>query len=104
MNEELWEMVNATYITKDYRLVASVDRGDGEMYDLGQNSAGDFLMFRRSTDPWALNSHLKGERLSPGDFAGFGLESKGYTEDEVCRASEEGEFSSLCRSNFIHVS
>ena len=108
-NAQLWELIDATYITKDYRLVATVERDENaitgsyvsETYDLGQNAAGEFMLFRRCTDPWMLNSHHKGERLSPQDFIGFGLGQKGYTIDEVCRAEEQGEFSSLCKSNLI---
>ena len=94
-------MINVTYITKDYRLIASVDREDGSIDDLGQNAAGDFRLFRRSTDPWTLNSHAPGRILSPDDYVGFKLGARGYTRDEVCRAEEDGEFSSLCKSNLI---
>jgi len=99
-----WEVLLQT-LPDGYRHVGSVERptadgGPGEMYDLGQNAEGNFLLFRRLTDPFALNSHAKGERLSPVDLAGFGLLPH-QSQDDARFAEEEGEYSSLCRSNLI---
>lgn len=98
---KLWEMIDVTHITKDYRRIASVERDDGGIYDLGQNAGGEFLLFRRRNDPWQLNSHHKGERLSIDDYTGFDLGSRGYSWEQVSRATEEGEYSSKCTSNLI---
>lgn len=109
MNESLWEVCELT-LPDGYRIVGSVERpdsagnvlGQGEIYDLGQNAEGQFRLFRRSTDPWSLNSHVgKGEILSDVDLAGFGL-----TREQSCepdRAAEHGDYSSLCRSHLIGV-
>lgn len=100
----LWEWCELT-LPNGYRMVGSVERptsdgnvlGNGDMYDLGQNAEGQFRLFRRSTDPWTLNSHNKGEVLSDIDLAGFGLTRSQSQE----RIEENGEFSSLCRSNLL---
>ena len=101
-----WEMTVIT-LPDGFRMVASVERptadgnvcGKGEMYDLGQNAEGQFRLFRRKTDPWLTYSHGKPEILSDLDLAGFGLNRAQSCEPE--RIEEEGDFSSLCRSNFI---
>ena len=93
-----WEMIEVA-LPGGYRMVATVDRPNGDVYDLGQNNEGQFRLFRRRTDPYALNSHGKGEILSDVDLAGFGLFRDQSCEPE--RAAEEGSFSSLCRSHFI---
>jgi hypothetical protein len=91
-----------------YRHVASVERpdsdgqcsGKGEIYDLGQNAEGKFRLFRRGRGELE-NSHVgRGEPLSDVDLAGFGL-----TREQCVSEPEdflnEGEFSSLCRSNLL---
>ena len=108
MNDDLWECVELL-LPNGYRMVGSVERptsdgnvlGKGEMYDLGQNAEGQFRLFRRSTDPWSLNSHGKPEILSDVDLAGFGLTRNQSYEPEGIE--EHGDFSSLCRSHLIGV-
>ena len=87
-----------------FRHVASVERpdsdgnvcGKGEMYDLGQNAEGLFRLFRRGNGVLE-NSHVGlGEPLSDQDLAGFGLTRKQSPLDP-----EEGDYSSLCKSNLI---
>lgn len=95
-----WEMTTIT-LPAGFRMVASVERPDGDMYDLGQNAEGQFRLFRRKTDPWLIYSHGKPEVLSDIDLAGFGLTREQSFEPE--RVEEDGEFSSLCRSNLIAV-
>lgn len=93
-----WEVVIKT-LPDGFRMVATVDRPDGDIYDLGQNAEGKFALFRRSTDPWSFYSHGKAERLSDQDVAGFGLlRAVCYEPDSLV---EHGEFSSLCRSHLI---
>jgi hypothetical protein len=100
MNEELWECVPIT-LPYGFRMVATVDRPGGDIYDLGQNAEGQFRLFRRKRDPFLFYSHGKPEILSDLDLAGFGLSRSDSCEPE--RAEEEGEFSSLCRSHLIVV-
>ena len=87
-----------------FRHVASVERPDsdgnvcgrGEMYDLGQNAEGLFRLFRRANGVLE-NSHIgRGESLSDQDLVGFGL-----TRADSPLDPEEGDYSSLCRSNLI---
>lgn len=104
-----WEMVQVQ-LPDGYRIVGSVDRPcsdgnvmtPGDTYDLGQNAEGQFRLFRRSKDPWTLNSHAKGEILSDVDLAGFGL-TRSQSCEEAEQAEQEGNFSSLCKSHLIEV-
>ena len=93
-----WEVVEKT-LPGGYRMVATVDRPNGDIYDLGQNAASKFAVFRRKTDPFHFYSHGPAERLSDADVAGFGLlravcADPGATEDS-------GEYSSLCKSHLL---
>ena len=72
----------------------------GEMWDLGQNAEGNFLLFRRLTDPFSLYSHAKGEKLSAVDLAGFGI-LPNQSRDMRRLAEDEGEYSSLCTTNML---
>ena len=104
-----WEVL-LVQLPNGYRHVASVERptsdgnvlGRGEMYDLGQNAEGNFLLFRRLTGPFESYSHAKGEKLSPTDLIGFGLLPH-QSQDDVILAEESGEYSSLARSNLVGV-
>lgn len=87
-----------------YRHVASVERpdadgnccGKGEMFDLGQNAEGKFRLFRRNNGVLE-NSHVgNGEALSDQDLQGFGL-----TRADSPLDPDEGDYSSLCKSNLI---
>ena len=87
-----------------YRHVASVERpdadgnvcGKGEVWDLGQNAEGLFRLFRRGKGVLE-NSHVgNGEALSDQDLIGFGL-----TREDSPLDPEEGDYSSLCKSNLI---
>ena len=80
-----------------FRMVASVERPDGSVYDLGQNADGIYRLFRRATGEFE-NSHCKGESLSDLDLQGFGLTRDQSPHDDV---ETEGNFSSLCLSNLI---
>lgn len=95
-----WEILEQV-LPDGYRHVATVDRPNGDIYDLGQNNEGNFLLFRRMTDPNFINSHGRGEALSPIDLAGFGLLRGQSLGPGLEFIEEEGEYSSLCRSNFI---
>lgn len=99
---KLWEMTVVT-LPAGYRIVASVERPDGDMYDLGQRADGQYRLFRRFTDPWLVNSHGKAEVLSEMDLAGFGL-SRAESQPDPELVDEEGSFSSLCKSNLIITS
>jgi hypothetical protein len=91
-----WEMVEKT-LPQGFRHVATVDRPNGDIFDLGQNAEGQFAMFRRSVDPWLFYSHGKAERLSDEDVQGFGLlRAVCYDPPE-----DQGEFSSLCKSHLL---
>lgn len=99
----LWEIGEKT-MPQGFRIVATVDRPDGDIYDLGQNAEGKFALFRRSSDPWGWWSYGKMERMSDQDIAGFGLLRAVCAEpdpDLVEEAHEWGEHSSLCVSNLI---
>lgn len=93
-----WEICEFT-LPQGFRLVGTVDRDDGDTYDMGQNAEGKFAMFRRSKDPWMLNSHGNAEPLSDIDLAGFELFRHNSIEPE--RAAEDGDYSSLVRSHLI---
>lgn len=96
----MWEIGEKT-MPNGFRLVATVDRPDGDVYDLGQNAEGKFALFKRNADPWGWWSYGKAERLSDADLAGFGLLRASCVEpDEI---HEWGEHSSLCKSNFIET-
>lgn len=99
MNEEQWEVVEKT-LPRGFRLVGVVDRPDGTVYDLGQNAEGKFALFRRCTDPFALNSHYdKPERLSDEDVRGFNLlRAVCYEPGDH---EEHGEYSSLCTTHLL---
>lgn len=96
-----WEVVEKT-LPGGYRIVATVDRPNGDIYDLGQNAESKFALFRRLTDPYSWYSHGKAERLSDADIAGFGL-LRAVCADLEETIQEEGEYSSLCRSNLIPI-
>ena len=94
---KLWEIVQKT-LPAGFRFVATVDRPNGDIYDLGQNNEGQFRLFRRCTDPQLMNSHHpKGEILSDTDLVGFGL-SREQSCDSV---NGDGQYSGLCISNLI---
>jgi hypothetical protein len=93
-----WMSVPVT-LPDGYRIVATVDRDDGSIWDLGQNNDKEFRLFQRSTDPWQWHSHGPATKLSPQDIQGFGL-----TDDpQFCQADVEGEglYSAIYASNFI---
>ena len=100
-----WEIVEKT-LPNGFRLVATVDRPNGDIHDLGQNAEGKFALFRRLTDPFFWHSHGKAERLSDADVAGFGLLRAVCFDPETSDVDteEHGEYSSLCRSHFIPTS
>ena len=93
-----WEIIEKT-MPSGYRMVATVDRPDGTIHDLGQNAEGKFALFRRSDDPWTMNSHVAMDRLSDADLAGFGLLRAVCVEPETVQ--EWGDFSALCKSNLV---
>lgn len=95
-----WEVVEKT-LPGGFRLVATVDRPNGDIYDLGQNAEGKFALFRRLTDPYSWYSHAKAERLSDTDVAGFGLLRAVCVDVPEEAIEENGDYSSLCRSNLI---
>jgi hypothetical protein len=93
-----WMTVPVT-LPQGYRIVATVDRDDGSIWDLGQNNDKEFRLFQRYTDPWRWHSHGPATKLSPQDIQGFGL-----TDDpQFCQADVEGEgqYSAIYTSNFI---
>ena len=96
----VWEVVEKT-LPQGFRHVATVDRPNGDIYDLGQNAEGKFAIFRRSTDPWLFYSHGKAERLSDEDMQGFGLLRETCYEPETI--TDEGMFSSLCKSHLLQL-
>lgn len=102
-NDDLWEAFVPITLPGGFRIVGTVvrDGSDADIYDLGQNAEGQFRLFRRQRHPYFFYSHCKGEVLSDIDLQGFGLSRKDSCEPE--RVDEEGEFSSLCRSNLIVV-
>jgi hypothetical protein len=96
-----WEVVEKT-LPGGFRMVATVDRPNGDIYDLGQNAEGKFALFRRLTDPFSFYSHGKAERLSDIDVAGFGL-LRAVCFEPPEGIEEQGEYSSLCTSHLIHT-
>lgn len=98
-----WEMVIKT-LPQGFRHVATVDRPNGDIYDLGQNAESRFALFRRNTDPELFYSHGKAERLSDEDVRGFGLlravcyEPDPFPEETI---RDEGLYSGLCKSHLI---
>lgn len=93
-----WEVVEKT-LPGGYRMVATVDRPSGDIFDLGQNAEGKFALFRRKTDPFLFYSHAPAERLSDADVAGFGLlRSVCVDPGDI---EEHGEFSSLCKTHLL---
>jgi hypothetical protein len=100
-----WEVVLKT-LPNGFRMVATVDRPNGDIYDLGQNAEGKFALFRRcdpKIDPFSFYSHGPAERLSDIDVAGFGLlRAVCFEPEQVAEVAEsDGEYSSLCRSHLI---
>ena len=93
-----WEAGEKT-LPGGYRMVGSVSRPDGDVYDLGQNSEGKFALFKRRTDPYEFWSHGPAERLSDADIAGFGILR--FACAEPGDMEEHGDYSSLARSNLI---
>ena len=99
MNEELWEAFVPWTLPDGYRIVGTVDRPDNTTYDLGQNAAGQFRLFRRQVGAYHFYSHCKGAILSDQDLIGFGL-----TRAQSCESvSGEGMFSALYPSHLIGV-
>ena len=90
-------MVEKT-LPNGFRHVATVDRPNGDIYDLGQNAESQFALFRRSVDPWLFYSHGKPKRLSDEDVQGFGLLRAVCFEPDA----DHGEFSSLCTSHLLN--
>lgn len=96
-----WEVVEKT-LPGGFRMVATVDRPNGDIYDLGQNAEGKFALFRRcdpKIDAYSFYSHGPAERLSDIDVTGFGLLRAVCFEPGDLE--NEGEYSSLCRSHLI---
>lgn len=81
-----------------YRHVAVYESPEGEMWDLGQNAEGNFLMFRRQTTAGLDGSHVrKGEKVPPEHMLGFGLMPWQSNDDP-----QFGEFSSLNKTQLLH--
>ncbi len=93
-----WEGVPVT-LPDGYRIVATVDRDDGSVWDLGQNNDGEFRLFERFTDPWQWHSHGPATKLSPVDVQGFGLTEK--IDFNPADVEGEGLYSAIYTSNFI---
>jgi len=94
---KLWTCVEKT-LPGGFRFVATVDRPDGDIYDLGQNAEGQFRLFRRCVGTEFENSHVRvGEVLSDVDLLGFGLSREdSYGDDYV---EIDGMYSGLCKTN-----
>jgi len=96
-----WEIVEKT-LPNGFRHLGSAEFPDKTVYDIGQNAAREFRKFRRSTDPWTLNSHVpQGEPLSPEDLAGLGLLPNSPQPREPISHAEEGVYGGLCTTHLI---
>jgi len=96
-----WEIVEKT-LPYGFRHLGTAEFPSNTVYDIGQNAAGEFRKFRRSNDPWTLNSHAaKGESLSPEDLAGLGLLPNSPQPREPISRAEDGVYGGLCTTHLI---
>lgn len=93
-----WE-VSVKQLPDGFRHVATVDRPNGDIEDLGQNAEGKFALFRRLDDPFSFYSHGKMQRLSDEDILGFGLLRAVCVESGDME--DDGMFSSLCKTQLV---
>lgn len=92
-----WE-VTEKKLPDGFRIVATVERPNGDVEDLGQNAEGKFALFRRLTDPFSFYSHGKPQRLSDVDVEGFGLLRAVCFEGDT---ESDGNYSSLCKTHIV---
>lgn len=97
-----WEIIEKT-LPHGFRHIGTAEFPNQTIYDIGQDAAGNFRKFRRSTEPWTLNSHAaKGESLSPEDLAGLGLLPNLPQPRELSsRAEDLGVYGGLCTSHLL---